>query len=520
MKDKIIPIIFEQYLHGMSSGDFEDYETNSTLKKKQSILNELSKENACQLLEGTCGRIHESSHRDVFYYYEIHCTFLHIAIQLNDIQTARKLLNEYHVYPETAFEYTCTKEETSYDSNNEEKERTEERISISIHQLAQHNMAMLDLLNVAIEKKNQKFVSTDEAVLSNVHVVEEEETSNEQGYETDTEVAEIKKEKKYKSRLILGDGNLSYSRALLAKQQNKGHKDFSKALTVTEYCQEEELQGKYTLPHNTNAYRNFQANINTLREMGAEVILGVDATNIHSELHDRRFKRIHFNFPYYYDDKLTPQQKKDKTRELVGQFFKSASKVQKPGDRIYMALVTGFNDPVWYENATYGIAEFCESEGYAYITKRNFIDPAKGVRYPGYFHVKTSSNAAVATAETGREFVFEKKILGKEYGNSSQKKKTLRGVPNIVLKDRDTDSDSSSYVEQSSDDEAKPSYTGSSLNPPASAIKIKKSFAAILTLGGTISTSSSAQKEKDANEAEKTKSMIVEHSGSSSKNSI
>lgn len=63
-------------------------------------------------------------------------------------------------------------------------------------------------------------------------------------YETDTEVSEIKKEKKYKSRLILGDGNLSYSRALLAKQQNKGHEDFFKALTVTEYCQEEELLGK------------------------------------------------------------------------------------------------------------------------------------------------------------------------------------------------------------------------------------------------------------------------------------
>lgn len=329
-----------------------------------------------------------------------------------------------------------------------------------------------------------------------VKKVQKEEYSDE-GYEADLDVAP--KKGAYKKRLILGDGNLSYSRALLEKRMGAGQDGFAESMTVTEYNPEDKLLETYKAPGTTTQFKNFEENVTMLREMGAEVILGVDATALEDAFHDRRFKRIHFNFPYYHEDKLSPDANKAKTRELVGNFFASAAAIQQPGDRIHMGLVTGFRDPVWYENATYGVAEFCETYGYVYIAKRNFIDPTKGSRYPGYFHVKTSSEQAVNTAQTGREFIFEKKIPGKQYEHSSQKKKTSRHVEYSVLKPRDTDSGTSSY-EEHSEHEAKVAVASSSSNIPASAVKAQKTpVAASLTLGG-IAASHSKKHDSSSDE--------------------
>lgn len=469
MKEKIIPILFREYLSGrMFDYDFEDYERNSSPDVQRSLLDGLSRINANAFFEGTASRIHESSHRDVFYYHHIACNFLHIAIQLNDIYYVEKLLNEYNVNPVAPMLYTYSKEQTDNQNDTDrESKKEEETITISPTSLAKDNPEILALLNAAIQRKSKSTAITD--ALENAE--EQASAAYELDYDADSDEKEQKKIK-YKKRLILGDGNLSYSRALLAKQKTKGYDEFSHALTVTEYSTEEQLQQKYPLPETLNSFKNFRSNVDALRESGAEVIFGVDATNIHTMFNDRRFRRIHFNFPYYYDDNLTPQEKKEMTRNLVGRFFASAAEIQQPGDRIHMALATGFRDPVWYEDATYGVGEFCEVHGYAYIKKRKFIDPIKS-RYAGYGHVKTSDSTAVTTAKEGREFIFEKKIPRKNYEGSSQKKFTSSRESRSVLKSIGTDSDSSSYVEHS-DYEGKDMASIGKI--PDSAIKAKGSM--------------------------------------------
>ncbi len=490
MKEKVIPILFQKYfVSRMYSDDFDDYELNSSPEVQRSLLDDLSEENAHKFFEGVASRIHESSHRDVFYYHNIRCNFLHIAIQLNDVSCVEKLLNEYNINPLEPLVYIYSKEQKDNDKDRE-LEKEEKVITISPFDLAKGREDILSLLNAATTGKKQ--IKAD--VLHDVK--ENPDALSDAGYETDIE--ETKKQKKYKSRLILGDGNLSYSRALLKKRMDAAQDDFAKSMTVTEYNTEDDLREIYQDPGTNTKFKNFEQNVTMLREMGAEVILGVDATALEDAFSERRFKRIHFNFPYYHDEALSANANKAKTRQLVGQFFSSAATIQQPGDRIHMGLVTGFRDPVWYENATYGVAEFCETYGYVYIAKRNFIDPAKGSRYPGYFHVKTSSGQTVNTADTGREFIFEKKIPGKQYEHSSQKKKTSHSVEHPVLKQRDTDSGTSSY-ENHSDHGAKIAVA-SSINTPDSAAKAKRkiSVAASLKLGGV--ASSRAEKQDSSSE--------------------
>lgn len=441
MLEKIIPVVFKELLRPpVSIGDIENYGELSRGDVISCVFDELLEENAHQLFTGYAGHIHESSHRDAYYYTRITCNFLHLAVRLQRSDLVIKLLDEYHVNPRQNLQYIQGKEEESYDLPSREKVIDDESFSITTLELAQKtgNTQIVDLINTAMNSSAQH----------------EQGKDKDDGYIADVESEKIQTAKPihYKKRLILGDGNFSYSRALSKKQQEKGLEHFPEALTVTEYANQETLTNTYSSTETEVDFKNFNANLCALLAQGAKAIGDVDATKIDQAFRDKRFKRIHFNFPYYNDNKSSPAQKKAKTRELVGNFFESAAKIQEPGDRIHMALVTGFRDPVWYENATYGVGDFCERHGYVYIKKHGFIDGTKK-RYPGYFHVKTASNTSVETAEKGREFIFEKRMPGKDYQASSEIKKTNRGVSERILRAIETDSDSSSYVEHSDEEQ-------------------------------------------------------------------
>lgn len=436
MFENIIPIVFTELLSSpIYKYRIENYETLSSAMVMDAVFDELSEENAHQSFTGSASYIHESSSRDDYYFTSITCNFLHLAIRLQRSDIVNRLLNDFHVNPRINLEWTNSREHESYDLPHRGKEITDDSNSISSLELAKRvsNSEIIELLNTSMNRS-----------------VKHELAPTEDGYEADFESEQPQSNKpiRYKKRLILGDGNLSYSRALSKKQRTKGLDRFPEALTVTEYSDQQSLANTYNLQETETDFKNFTANTRVLQEQGAEIILGVDATKIGLDFKERKFKRIHFNFPYYNDTTSTPAQKKLKTRQLVGKFFESASKIQEPGNRIHMALVTGFSDPVWYESTTYGVGEFCEQYGYAFIKKHRFID-RENKRYPGYFHVKTASNTSVSTAENGREFIFEKKSPGTQYLNSSVNKKTAHGVTRKVLRPIDTDSDSSSYVEHS-----------------------------------------------------------------------
>lgn len=513
MIDQIIPVVFTDLLNqnNISINDIEDYERLSHIDVVKYIIDEISEENVNQTFKGFAAYLHESSSGTTFRSTTITCNVLHLAIKLG-VPMCVGVLLDYNANPTVDLIYKHT---SSKESNNFPEDDTSSANSTTISTLAlakaggnKDIIALIEkAMNAINPPKAPMKVSAKNKLLKKPTGKESEE-----GYESDIETApSTKPHTRYKKRLILGDGNFSYSRALVKKQQDNGKKDLATALTVTEYCQQEELKEKYAQSPTNDVYKNFQANLNALGEMGVEVIFGVDATKIHTMFNDRRFKRIHFNFPYFYDEGLTAQQKKEKTRELVGNFFRSAAKIQQPGDRIHMGLVTGFDDPVWYEDATYGVAEFSEKEGYAYIKKRDFIDPDKGVRYPGYSHVKTSSNATVTTAETGREFIFEKKIQGKNYKNSNRIKTTTKGVKKTVLIEKMTDDDSSSYVEHSSSDEV-PSKTENSLKS-SSDKGVKKLLAPMITLGIASKSSFSKKDEMKNKKTQTSEEKQNEHFG-------
>jgi hypothetical protein len=267
---------------------------------------------------------------------------------------------------------------------------------------ARGDIRIVELLNVAIARSAAEAAEMEE------------------GYSADLgeESASVHlKSRQYKSRLILGDGSFSFSRALLEKHQ-AAHPKLPSVVVVTEYDTEAHLKATYTGQNKKDAFENFEHNVEAIRKMGAEVVFNIDATRLAPLFPGRRFKRIHFNFPYVEvtdahraagrslgnggASKLAQQD----TRQLVANFFASASGVQHPGDRIHMALPKQPSDPAkeaWHQNVTYAIVEASKSAGYELISRRRFSDGAgKSSRYPGYRHVKTASSASTIIAEYGR----------------------------------------------------------------------------------------------------------------------
>ncbi len=476
----VIPILFKALLPEAALNSDIQNELYSSPEVFDNIFDDLTEENAEHMWEYPADLVKEGSDLEESI---LECTYLHIAIQLQRVDIVEKLLAwEVDIQKPLVRKGNIFPRQLDYEAilvgdyqgpfnagtpfilvdqiTGNAEIIMQPLLLVTPLMLANQigNIEIITRLKQTEEKGQKKYVEPDE-----------------KGYETDTEIKNAQKPQRYKNRLVIGDGNFSYSRALAEKQRQKGYEQFPTALTVTEYNSQNDLSSTYSSPETKTEFKNFNANLAALQEMGAELFSGVDATRVHELFSEKRYRRIHFNFPYYNDDTSSAAQKKERTKELVGKFFESAAKIQQPGDRIHMALATNFtnqygkSDPVWYESATYGVGKFCEQHGYVYIKKREFIDN-KTRRYPGYFHVKTASNAAVSTAEDGREFIFEKRIPGKDYEGSSQKKRTSRGVQETVLRSMMTDSDSSSYVEHS-DEEKKADQNTLRFQTPESAKK-------------------------------------------------
>ncbi len=271
-----------------------------------------------------------------------------------------------------------------------------------------------------------------------------------EGYEADAEA--LQQPKKYKSRLIVGDGNLSYARALLTK-----HPGIASSVTVTEVATQKGLEAIHAQKElkKPAKYRNFKRNVSVLSKMGSEPRFSVDATQLHTLFSGQRFKRIHFNFPYIPAVGSGGfKQAQEKNRKLVYDFFKSASKIQKPRDRIHLALPKLKNEKkeAWHQEATYAIRSASKEFHYELIFKRKFVDDGKSGRYTGYFHVKTNSSERVNTASSGREFVFEKKEDSEAL--SPPVKEIKDYAETIKFLSLETDSGSSSYLDFTSNEES------------------------------------------------------------------
>lgn len=407
----VIPGVFYHLLDSSVTrdGDNTAAAMHRNIDAQQAVFEYLNPDNANQIFSGLGLPIFSSSQSDRTYSTQITCSFLHIAIQLNRLDIVKKLLFAYKVTIEAKLSYSTKVEIDRSDDHDYFGEKKEEYVrstgALTVDELAKDKPEIQELLKEARARRH------------------------------------------YRPRLILGDGNLSYARALLAKQRKK-HPHLGYALMVTDYATKEELaaacQGESTRDNRQNFSKNYKA----LEKLGARLIFEVDATKLHRRFAGKRITRIHFNCPYVANSGRSAAANKTANREMIASFFASAAQVQQGGDRIYMALARHDTSPQWYEAATYGIALAAKKSGYHLIKKRNFCDAEKGKRYPGYAHIQTGSARSVETARRSHEYIFEKAILGKIYKPSVvEYKESHYGYVNIheILPPCDTDSDSSVY---------------------------------------------------------------------------
>ena len=91
--------------------------------------------------------------------------------------------------------------------------------------------------------------------------------------------------------LLIGEGNFSFARALIVDPPSSLEHLVPTNVTATSYDSEETCFSKYP---------DAEDIVSTLRQRGAEVLFGIDATKLqrHPVLKERRWDRIVWNFPH------------------------------------------------------------------------------------------------------------------------------------------------------------------------------------------------------------------------------
>ena len=206
--------------------------------------------------------------------------------------------------------------------------------------------------------------------------------------------------KAHKNRLIVGDGDFSYTKSFIKKRAEEGKQDLAKYLTTSEKISESELPGDY------------KQNIAEIKLRGAKVLFEIDATKLNEyQSLETRYQRIHFNCPCPpLKGKTSLEEQNSEIRSLMKSFFDSASRKQEPDDKIYVTIPSfeERNKDLYFQGTRYGLYDASKSAGYTYIKKRKFCTTNEPNRYKYYQHKKTGDTSSVPTAENSREYIFKK----------------------------------------------------------------------------------------------------------------
>ena len=192
------------------------------------------------------------------------------------------------------------------------------------------------------------------------------------------------------SRLICGDGNMSYAEARLKRYGEDA------AFIVTEWHTEAAI--RQALP-DAPARARFDARLARLRAApNVTVLFGVDATTIHTVFLGHRFTHIHFNLPFI----TTVSPYGTFTPALVWGFLFASSNLQHNGDRVYMAMIP--DD--YHTRIVYGTDAACRNASY-FLARRKAGFERHWANY-GYEAMNSIGNNAIQHVETAVEFVFIK----------------------------------------------------------------------------------------------------------------
>lgn len=199
-------------------------------------------------------------------------------------------------------------------------------------------------------------------------------------------------EKIIKNRLFIGEGDFSYTEAYYKK-----HPTHSIVATDLEPQQ------------------RARERVARLMREKIPIFFGIDAKAIHQIFKGKRFHRIQWNCPFGG----SAEKERKKFKDVVPLFFRAASRLQQPGDRIQVTLDQPRKNGTTYwqfrqqENP---IVKGSLRAGYRLIGKRRFT----AERYPGYTHVKTDGEPFSGGDEL--EFIFEKLRPGKRPKRPSERK--------------------------------------------------------------------------------------------------
>lgn len=204
--------------------------------------------------------------------------------------------------------------------------------------------------------------------------------------------------KRCKQRLLIGEGNFSFTEALI-KAHEHSHPDLPKAITATDLYNPLNNFFRQNDPEGYNAIKN---RINTLMSKGVKIMIGINATVLDKVFVGRRFERIQWVCPF------GDPRERESFHGVIPQFFQAASKLQAIGDRIHIVLSQS-EDYFQARQSENPIVLGSAEAGYRLIRKRWF----DVLRYPEYNHAKTagtSSDDGIRGQGNSnfREFVFEK----------------------------------------------------------------------------------------------------------------
>lgn len=271
---------------------------------------------------------------------------------------------------------------------------------------------------------------------------------------------------KHRTRLFVGEGNFSYTEAIIEKHKEK-HPNLANSIIATELMEESDLKGSMRCVSKDEGKKIVyvsQERIERLKEKGVRVLFKIDCTQLHGNPALNNISRIHWNLPLN-------DEPKGSFGDLLTGFFMSCRKVQQVRDRVYITLLQGDNKskprgkmaPDWIYQQGYKARLIISSSvcGYKLIKKRAFRDEGKSSRYEKYITRNSYDGRPLNKQQIQhiREFVFEKQAEEiksedledlQKYTDPQKSKikvKKFAGYETYIYYDCPTDDDSSDYSE-------------------------------------------------------------------------
>ncbi|KAF8694787.1 hypothetical protein HU200_037878 [Digitaria exilis] len=201
------------------------------------------------------------------------------------------------------------------------------------------------------------------------------------------------------SILLVGEGNFSFSLALATAFGSGGN------IVATSLDTSEALRNKYG---------GAESNITSLKRLGATVLHGIDVKTMksHTDLRNRRFDRIVYNFPHAgFKGKECEVHMIKLHKNLVRGFFRNACHLLRPYGEVHVSHKTGKSYDKW--NLEHVAAGF----SLILIEKVGF----QKAEYPGYNQKKGDGPMCDKPFKLGTCCTFKFKI-----GNLEKQKKKKR----------------------------------------------------------------------------------------------